>query len=407
MKAVTPLNVLIVGAGMYTCGIGTEGFGTILPTVYEGYKQGLVNKVTIAATNSHKRNDVLEKSRLLGQAMGLDVNVDYFPNDDQSYPYAYQELAGTSDYDCAIVSIPDHLHFDVTKNLIKNKLHCLVVKPLVPHLQQVDELIALQRENNVYCAVEFHKRFDETNQRTLKMLREKSIGDLLYILVEYSQRRSIPLQHFRGWSDQTNIFQYLGVHYVDLIYYCTGALPQRVMALGQKEFLREAGLDAYDSIQGIIEWGYADTDKKFTSTILTNWVDPLITTAMSEQRIKYIGTQGRIECDQKERGMKVISDQRGVEDINPYFSDFRYDIQNDTLNFRGYGYESIFQFLKDCHGLKNDKCQTADLKGLRATFQESRVSTAVIEAVNSSLENRGEWVDVDLGSSTINKGSGL
>lgn len=408
MKAIAPLNVLLVGSGMYTCGTGTEGFGTILPTIYEGYKQGLVNKVAIAGTNPHNQNDVLEKVRLLKQAMGLDINVDYFPRGNQINPNAYQELASSGDYDCAIVSIPDHLHFEATKNLITNHLHCLVVKPLVPYLWQVDELIALQRANKVYCAVEFHKRFDETNQRIWKVLREKNIGDLLYILVEYSQRKSIPLQHFRSWSDQTNIFQYLGVHYVDLIYFCTGALPQRVMAIGQKEFLREAGLDAYDSIQGVIEWGYVGSEKKFTSTILTNWVDPHITSAMSDQKIKYIGTLGRVECDQKDRGLKFVSDLRGIEDVNPYFSDFRHDIQDGNLNFRGYGYESIIQFLRDCHDLKNDKCQVADLKGLRATFQDARVSTAVVEAANSSLENRGEWVHIDLGpSKKINEGIGL
>lgn len=396
MRPSAPLNVLIVGAGMYTCGMGTKGFGTILPAVYEAYKQRLVNHITIVGKNPHKGNKVLDKVRFLNEAMDLEINVEYFPKGVKENLTAYQELARTGDYDCAIIAVPDLLHFKVTRNLIISHLHCLVVKPLVPHLHQVDELIALQREHRVYCAVEFHKRFDETNLCIRKILQENRLGDLLYILVEYSQRKSIPLEHFRAWSDKTNIFQYLGVHYVDLIFYCTSALPERVMAVGQKGFLSAKGIDTYDAIQALIEWRDKDLTKKFTSAILTNWIDPYITTAMSDQKIKYIGTAGRIECDQKERGLKLVSDQYGVEDINPYFSDFRYNIEDTALNFRGYGYKSIIQFLRDCHALKNGTQSTECLRGLRATFQEAKVSTAVIEAVNASLGTNAAWVHIDI-----------
>lgn len=398
LKRVKPLNVLIVGAGMYTCGTGTEAFGTILPAVYEGYRTGIVDKITIVGTNPHKRSNVLEKAHILSQVMGLDVDVEYFPQGDEINPQAYEEIARTGDYNCAIIAIPDHLHFEVIKNLITHRLHCLVVKPLVPHLHEADELIRLQRENEVYCAVEFHKRFDETNLRIRKMILENMIGDLLYSLVEYSQRKSIPLEHFKAWSNKTNIFQYLGVHYVDLIYFCTGALPERVMAVGQKDLLKCEEIDTYDAIQVFIEWKYRDSAKRFTSAILTNWIDPYTTTAMSDQKIKYIGTSGRIECDQKDRGLRIVSDQQGIEDINPYFSDFRYNIQDTALNFRGYGYESIIQFLKDCCSLECGAYKPEDLKGLRSTFQDAKVSTAVIEAVNTSLAEDGRWIYIDLNS---------
>ena len=33
------INVLVIGAGLYVCGKGTEGFGTILPAIYEWKRQ--------------------------------------------------------------------------------------------------------------------------------------------------------------------------------------------------------------------------------------------------------------------------------------------------------------------------------------------------------------------------------
>ena len=38
MTEFKPLNLLIVGGGMYVCGRGTDNFGTILPAVLEAKK---------------------------------------------------------------------------------------------------------------------------------------------------------------------------------------------------------------------------------------------------------------------------------------------------------------------------------------------------------------------------------
>lgn len=394
-----PLNVLVVGSGMYVCGIGTQEYGTILPALFEGRKENLVGRIAIAGTNPAKQNLVQDKVCGLNGIMGLDIPVEYHPQDGDVHSHAYRDLAATGDFDCAIVSVPDHLHFEVTKDLIESGLHCLVVKPLVTRLREVDELIRLQHVHKVYCAVEFHKRFDETNLHMRRLIRENGIGDILYALVEYSQRKSVPLDHFRTWSSKTNIFQYLGVHYVDIIYFCTGAIPQRVMAVGQKRLLLEEGVNTHDAIQVSIEWKPANPDAIiFNSVILTNWIDPMTTTAMSDQKIKFMGTTGRIECDQKERGLKMVSDRCGVQDINPYFSNFRYNIDDKALEFSGYGCKSIFQFIRDCSNLQNGNLSLKTLSGLRAAFQEARISTAVLEAVNESLDKGGTWVTVPMTS---------
>jgi len=152
------------------------------------------------------------------------------------------------------VVVPDNLHREIAGSAIANGLHTLVAKPLAPTLNEVVELIELQKRNNVYCAVEFHKRFDSSNIKLKDTIESGSIGDILYFIVEYSQRKSIPTERFPKWVESTNIFQYLGIHYVDIIYFSTKAVPQRVMAIGQKNWLFQQGIDTYDSIQVIVEW---------------------------------------------------------------------------------------------------------------------------------------------------------
>jgi predicted dehydrogenase len=274
-------------------------------------------------------------------------------------------------------------------------LHCMVVKPLVPTLREWAELRAVQQQHNVYGVVEFHKRFDESNIYARRAIRSGALGDLLYVSVHYSQKQSIPLETFRAWAARSNIFQYLGVHYIDQIYYCSGALPRRALATGQRRLLAARGVDTYDAIQALIEWEQPQTGHRFTASLLTNWIDPLATSAMSDQHITYVGTRGRLECEQKERGLRLISDDTGIQDINPYFSSFQYNIEDTACDFRGYGYTSLIQFLRDCAALQQGHVTPDDLRGLRATFADCRASTAVIEAVNLSLAHDGAWITID------------
>jgi D-galacturonate reductase len=385
-----PLNVLVAGAGMYVSGLGTSGFGTILPSLFQASRHGLVGSATIAATNPANRDAVLAKVQSLASYLGASIPVRYLPDGAEHDADAYLRAADGERFDCAIVSVPDHLHYAVTRELIERNLHVLVVKPLVPTLAENDELTRIAEQRGVYAAVEFHKRFDESNLRIKRMMREGAIGDVLYTLVEFSQRRDIPLERFREWAARTNIFQYLGVHYADLIHFCTGATPLRVSTTAQKGLLLSHGIDTWDAVQATIEWRAANGP--FVSTILTNWIDPLTTTAMSDQKIKWIGTRGRIEADQKRRGLELVGPD-GIQDINPYFSDFLHD-SDDQLQFGGYGHRSIAQFLTDVAGIVAGRTDAAALGGARPTFRSARVSTAVVEAANRSLALAGEWVTV-------------
>jgi len=396
MKTSAPLSVLVVGAGLYVCGRGTDGYGTILPTLYQAKKEGIVGEVSIAATNPRSIAPVEEKVRRLDTLFGFPLKPDLYPKGKKEDLLAYQKiLQGSRRPDCAVVSIPDHLHFPITVDLIQKDLHCLVVKPLAPTVSEVQELTRLAEEAGIYGAVEFHKRYDRSNLKLRDAIRQGMVGDPLYFIVEYSQRKNVPLTLFKKWVGHTNIFQYLGIHYVDIIYFATGAFPRRVMALGIKNLLRRRGVNTFDAVQCLIEWEMPNRSR-FTSAILTNWVDPQKTSAMSYQRIKVIGTKGRYEADQKYRGISLVTDAGGIEEPNPDFSSFYGTGLREEISFQGYGPESILRFLKDVAEIRGKRMKPEDLEGRRPTFRESLIPTAVLEAANQSLAAEGRWVDIDI-----------
>ena len=388
------MNILVIGSGMYVCGRSTDGYGTIIPAIFEWGKNNKIRNLYIAGTDPEGIRIAKDKIDELKRDMSVKITLEYFPKGNaknlESYKEAIRKIPKPA---CAVIVVPDNLHREIAGYAIENGLHTLVVKPLAPTLREVQELINIQEKSGVYCSVEFHKRFDLANQKLKDVILEGTIGDPLRFLVEYSQRRSVPTKHFKKWVTKTNVFQYLGIHYVDIIHFVTHAIPKRAMAIGQKGWLITQGVNTYDAVQGTIEWEMPG-GKKFLSYILTSWVDPENTSAMSDQRIKAVGSKGSFVSDQKNRGITIVTDKNGTEHPNPYFC-APYGRKGD-ISYKGYGIESVCQFLNDVTQVVKGVLKPEDLEAKRPTFKESLIPTAVLEAVNKSLEKSGEWVTVDL-----------
>jgi hypothetical protein len=64
------------------------------------------------------------------------------------------------------------------------------------------------------------------------------------------------------------------------------------------------------------------------------------------------------------------------------------------MDYRGYGIDSVCQFLDDALNVESGKVAVADLEKKRPTFKQSIAPTAVLEAVNKSLKQRGAWMEI-------------
>lgn len=384
------MKVLIVGTGMYVCGRKTKDHGTIYPALVEISKKYPISNILMC---SHQQDhiEVKQKIKEIENKLQKKIPISYYPKNNNFSSGYLEAIEEHADIDAAIVATPDHTHFDIVKKLMDKEIHCLCVKPLTPSLDESRKLSQLAAKKNLYGAVEFHKRYDRANLKLRESIFSQQIGSPLYFIVEYSQRKSIPSSVFKSWAEKTNIFQYLGVHYVDIIWFATGATPKKTMAIGQKSYLKpQLGIDTYDSIQSLTEWEM-ENGHTFVSNINVNWIDPENTTAMSDQKIKVIGTKGRFETDQKKRGLFEVYDDTSPNERNPDFFDFYNDPINGT-KAQGYGLDSIEQFIKDIKTIKDDKIQIKNLQLGRPTFQDSLISSSVVEAVNISLEQNNNWI---------------
>jgi D-galacturonate reductase len=384
------MNILIIGAGMYVTGREGSGVGTILSSLIQTSKEVNIDKITIVAKNIKNNEIVKEISKKINDKLATKVNVEYVVLS----TITLDEVCKRNDFDSAIVCTPDHLHFEQIKILFNNNIHALSVKPLVSTVEEHKELIQLQEKNNLLGMVEFHKRYDEANLYTKKIISENNIGDILYYSVDYSQKISIPTSTFKNWISHTNIFQYLGVHYIDLFYFITNFKPLKVMAYGTNGILKSKGIDAYDSIHASVIWK-GDNGQECISVLNTNWIDPDCTSALSDQKYKIVGTGGRIENDHKNRGIEFVSDGGLIQHPNPYFSEYTLNVDND-YDFVGYGHMSIRQFILDVRSVINSQRTVESFERTRPTFKQTLVSTYIVEAVNRSINNNSQWEYLDV-----------
>ena len=127
---------------------------------------------------------------------------------------------------------------------------------------------------------------------------------------------------------------------------------------------------------------------------MTNWIDPKTSTAMSDQKISMVGTGGRIICDQKNRGVQIVTEDNGVEDINPYFNLSISNNHFDGATNTGYGVRNIIQFIKDVNDI-NCSLKTLDyFEKFRPTFKNSMVSTIILESLQESLINNSKKINI-------------
>ncbi len=385
------MKLLVIGAGMYVTGRGETGPGTILASLCESSRALGIEEVTIAATKEDNRGHVRQAAARLNKRLGTSLSVRY-ENISGEPAQSIAQLCEHRHFDAVIISVPDHLHYGYAHACLEAGLHTMLVKPFVETLSEAKQLTELARDKQRLAVVEFHKRFDEANNYARGVIAAGEIGAPLYAVVRYSQRLEIPTKVFAGWAAKTNIFQYLAVHYVDLLWFLTGMRPCRVSAIGTRTLLTSMGIETYDSVHATIEWR-GDDGHRFISQIASNWIDPDSSTAMSDQRYEIIGTRGRIDLDQKNRGLDVVVAGRNAQAVNPYFSSFLPGAADHDV-FQGYGHSSVNSFVTDVSKLEAGDMTLQTLPRGRPTFADAQVSTAVIEAANVSLVEDGAWCEI-------------
>jgi predicted dehydrogenase len=389
-------KLLIIGAGMYVTGANSDSIGTILGTSIEHLS--LVQstaQICVLSMSERSFDNVQNCQSFFNNKFNSDIFVEH--RSLESFSGSYEEKLNKAidavKPDIAIVSTPDHTHFEILTILLGRGIHTLCVKPLVETTSQHLELIKIAESTNTYCAIEFHKRLDESNLYSKKLVDSGDLGTIYSSYVQYSQRLSIPAVTFKSWSHKTNIFQYLGVHYVDLLIWLTNGKPQRCYSRGFRGRLNAQGIDTFDSVHVILELLLPDLSTALCHFDIS-WIDSDLSPCMSNQKYSLYGSKGRIDIDQGNRGINLLKSSQQLQHINPWFCELLTS-SDGKVSLSGYGPRSITQFLRDSENILMDPNYIHSLIDCRPSIQSCIPVTMVLECVNKQLStNTYNWISI-------------
>lgn len=400
------IDVTIIGGGMITNDL-------LLPSIYHLQRTGTVGQISICALNTPPLKSLVENPDF-SQAFPEQGFTPYPSLDTDSseiFPDMYRDvIASMKPRQLVIVAMPDHLHYEVVMEALKNDQNVLCVKPLVLKYEQTVEVEKLAYEKGLFVGVEYHKRFD---RRSLILKRDYALGKFGEFvmgeakLVEPYYYRS---SNFQNWftTDKTDPFVYVGCHYVDLVWYITGIRPVEVSvqgvtgkfpngntgymwANGRVRYENGALLSVTDGL------GYPDEGSGSNEQCLTMFCEAE-------------GRSGFIKHDDQFRGMThCYIDPVGVAGsyhnyINP---DFYKLVQWEGKGYKpvGYGFDSVAASVNTVHAMENEVhdlnrdqalcrrqqiIKEVDQKGIIATPANSYINELVVEAARMSILNNGD-----------------
>ena len=405
-------RVAVIGGGMITR-------IQLLPTLYQLQRQKLIGAIDICALSTAPLVELQNDPGLLSAFPGASFTPHPDPSKteaDELFPDLYKEvLSALPTGSIAVIAVPDQLHYRVLTEAIQRDLHICIVKPLVLTHAHADQIARLAYERGVMIGIEYHKRFDYRNLIARRDYRAGRFGEFRLAQAHLHEPWYYRDSNFQNWCTCSNsdMFTYVGCHYVDLVAFITNLRPVSVSVRGISEeypngnegFLWTDGrvvwengaiLDVMNAIgypsaaaggnsQGMVMWGRGEND----ATLIVH----------SDQ---FRGVRCSYVAAGEEPGDTVYA-----EPNTDYFRTI--GLGGEGLTPVGYGHRSAEYIIHACCKAaaiddlpeRQKLIRRYDEEGIMATPTNSSYNELVIEAGRKSILADGREVEIDYETNTV------
>jgi len=407
----TKPQVCIVGGGMITQ-------VQILPSIYHLQRIGLVGEISICALNSAPLK-VLEADKALkkafpGQSFAAYPSLDTNPS--EQFPDMFREvIAEMPSHSIVVVAVPDQLHYVVIKAALEKDQHICCVKPLVLKHSRAVEIEKCAYEKGLVVGVEYHKRLDDRALLARRQYRQGLFGEFRIGHAEMNEPYYYRHSNFQNWCtcENSDMFTYVGCHYIDQAHFITGLLPTAVSVYGIVDKYPN-GKEGYLWTDGRVIW---ENDACLHVTNIMGYPDDGPGGNFQGIRMYCAGDDksGMLVHNDQYRGIEHCYVKKGSDPGETYYAEpspdyFKYvDLGGDGLTPVGYGYRSIEYIVKNAckcvdasEGLDEKQAlaerqkliKQFDEEGVMATPANSAYNELVIEAGRLSILNGGREVEI-------------
>ena len=398
-------QLTIIGGGMITQ-------VQILPTIYHLQREGVIGDIHVVALDAPPIKALQDDQTLAGAFPGQS----FFPHPDpakvdasEKFPDLYKEVfASAPAGSIAGIAVPDQLHYPVLKQAIENDLHVCIVKPLVLKHDQAEEIADLAREKGLCVGVEYHKRFDFRNLMARRAYRAGRFGDFRLAQAQMIEKWYYRDSNFMNWAtcENTDMFTYVGCHYVDLISFITGLKPVSVSVYGivdeypngNKGYLWTDGRVVWENgacLSVVDALGYPNAGAGGNAQGLTMWCQGETDGTLLVHSDQFRGVKHSYTDAGDAPGDTVYAEP------NPEYFQLL-DQGGDGLVPIGYGHRSVEYIVKACKQVagagdiepRRELLQRFDDEGIMATPANSSYNELVVEAARMSIVSGGREVQI-------------
>ncbi|MCE5270070.1 Gfo/Idh/MocA family oxidoreductase [bacterium] len=404
-------QVTVIGGGMIT-------EIQLLPTLYHLQRTGLIGEISIVALNGAPLKKIAENKTLLRAFPGQSFKPwpDFNTIDpSRPFPDLYREVLDKAPKrSIAVVAVPDQMHYAMVRAALEHDLHVLVVKPLVLTHKQAVELEKLAHGRGLFVGVEYHKRFDDRNLIARGRYRAGELGAFRMGYASLVEPWYYRNSNFQNWCtvENSDMFTYIGCHYVDLVAFITGHKPVEVSVYGVEEPYPN-GKKGYLWTDGRVVW-----DNGAVLAVLNGMGYPNVAPGGNSQGMTMFcqgATDGALVMhDDQFRGVKHCYTVKGEDEGDTYYNEVSpdyfklLDVGGGGLTPVGYGHRSVEAIVRACHrveaaggddlGARQAEIERIDAEGVIATPANSAYNELVVEAGRMSILAKGRPVVIEYGS---------
>ena len=281
-------------------------------------------------------------------------------------------LRAHPDLSVLAVATPDPLHTPVILAALRAGVHVITEKPMCLATIEADQIIALAQARGLIVAVDMHKRYDPDHLRIRDDLAQR-VGTPLYGHAYLEEPLEVSTSTFKR-AERSDPFTYVGPHWTDLILHYYQTKPVSLTAVGQKQRLRRDGINAYDAVQVRVDFANG-----LSVEFCNNWITPRDFEGPVNQGHEIVGTDGKIESDQQDRGLRWWSAGGGSRTANNHFT--RDVLRPDgSKGYVGYGVDSLVAGLTAILRVAKLGETRQAVAGSYPTAEEARLTVAIVEA---------------------------
>ncbi len=408
----TKPQVTVVGGGMITQ-------IQLLPTVYQMQREGVVGEIHICALNTPPLKAIQDDPALTRAFPGQSFTPHPDPattSPDEKFPDMFREvLAKAPKGGICVIALPDQLHHTALEAAIEFDQHVCIVKPLVLKHAQAVEIEKKAYEKGLVVGVEYHKRFDYRNLMARKDYRDGKLGEFRLAQAQMIEPYYYRDSNFQNWCtcENSDMFTYVGCHYVDIVAFITGLKPKSVSLYGIVDKYPN-GREGYLWTDGRVIWengaslsvvdaiGYPNEAAGGNAQGLTMWCQGDTDATLLVHSDQYRG----VKCHYNYKGTDP-GDTLYAEPNPDYFRMIHQG--GEGLVPVGYGHRSAeFIIRQGCAarklaGLAERQAfiRQLDDEGIMATPANSSYNELVIEAARLSIVNGGREVEINYDDSSV------